>query len=166
MVIAADLCVRGLQGNLRGLVEPEFDRRLDADPSLHRMSHQLTIIVFEKLYAICRLGSGELVPSWVLGAEFLSITRTANELSIVCEERIVPDNLHAERNRRLLQIEGTLAFSLTGVLASVATPLANAGISTFAVSTYDTDYLLVSEKDLSEATQALDAAGHIVRQHS
>ncbi len=105
-------------------------------------------------------------PSWALGAEFLSITRTANELSIVCEERIVPDDLHAERNRRLLQIEGTLAFSLTGVLASVATPLANAGISTFAVSTYDTDYLLVSEKDLSEATQALDAAGHIVRQHS
>src|SRR5260221_11129987 len=128
MVIAADLCVRGLQGNLRGLVEPEFDRRLDVDPSLHRMSHQLTIIVFEKLYAICRLGSGELVPSWALGAEFLSITRTANELSIVCEERIVPDDLHAERNRRLFQLQGRLAFRLTGDLASVVTPLSNAGI--------------------------------------
>src|SRR5260221_1572168 len=101
MVIAADLCVRGLQGNLRGLVEPEFDRRLDADPSLHRMSHQLTIIVFEKLYAICRLGSGELVPRWALVAAFLSITRTANELTLVCMTQTAPVNYQAYRNLRI-----------------------------------------------------------------
>jgi uncharacterized protein len=129
------------------------------------MNHQLTIIVFENLYAVCRLEPDERIPSWAAGARFLSITRTAEELSIVCEERLVPDELHAERTRKLMKIEGTLAFSLTGVLASVATPLAAAGISTFAVSTYDTDYLLVSEKDLQEATRALDAAGHIVRQN-
>ena len=64
-----------------------------------------------------------------------------------------------------MQIEGTLAFTLTGVLASVAAPLANAGISIFAVSTYDTDYLLVSDEDLQEATKVLETAGHVVRQN-
>ena len=62
-----------------------------------------------------------------------------------------------------MQIEGRLAFTLTGVLASVAAPLAKAGISIFAVSTYDTDYLLVSDKDLREAAQALESAGHAIR---
>ncbi|HKF26301.1 MAG TPA: ACT domain-containing protein, partial [Candidatus Acidoferrum sp.] len=75
-----------------------------------------------------------------------------------------PGSAHAERDRRLLQIEGKLAFALIGVLASVAGPLAEAEISIFAVSTYDTDYLLVSENDLDRATQVLDAAGHTVRQ--
>ena len=94
----------------------------------------------------------------------MSVTRTPRELSIVCEDAMVPAAAHAERNRRLLQIEGTLAFALTGVLASVAEPLARAEISIFAVSTYDTDYLLVSEKDLPQAIQALEDAGHTVRQ--
>lgn len=94
----------------------------------------------------------------------MSVTRTALELSVVCAEAMVPESAHAERNRRLLQIEGTLAFTLIGVLASVAAPLAAAEISIFAVSTYDTDYLLVSEKDLQRATEVLDTAGHTVRQ--
>ena len=64
-----------------------------------------------------------------------------------------------------MHIEGTLAFTLTGVLASVAAPLANAGISVFAVSTYDTDYLLVSDEDLQEAMQVLETAGHAIRQN-
>lgn len=130
------------------------------------MSHQLTIVVYPDLYAICRLDSEAAVPGWASGTRFLSITRTASELSIVCEEKMLPEQAHAERNRRLMQIEGTLAFTLTGVLASVAAPLANAGISVFAVSTYDTDYLLVSEEDLQEATQVLEAAGHAIRQNS
>jgi hypothetical protein len=128
------------------------------------MSHQLTIVVYTGLYAICRLDSGAGVPAWAGAARFLTITRTASELSIVCEEQMVPEEVHAERNRRLMQIEGTLAFTLTGVLASVAAPLADAGISIFAVSTYDTDYLLVSEEDLQEATQVLESAGHAIRQ--
>ena len=105
------------------------------------------------------------MPAWAGGARFLTITRTASELSIACEEQMVPEEVHAERNRRLMQIEGTLAFTLTGVLASVAAPQAGAGISIFAVSTYDTDYLLVSEEDLQEATQVLESAGHAIRQN-
>jgi len=128
------------------------------------MRHQLTITIHPERYAICRLESGAPVPAWAGGSDFLSITRTTLELSVVCAEVMVPQSAHAERNRRLLQIEGTLAFTLIGVLASVAAPLAAAEISIFAVSTYDTDYLLVSEKDLQRATEVLDAAGHTVRQ--
>jgi hypothetical protein len=80
------------------------------------MSHQLTIVVLPELYAICRLDANAPVPSWASSADFFSITRTANELSIVCKDSALPEGAHAERERRLLQIEGTLAFSLTGVL--------------------------------------------------
>lgn len=128
------------------------------------MSHQLTITVHPERYAICRLEPDADLPVWAPGTKFLSATRTPLEFSVVCEEAHVPQSVHAERNRRLLQIEGTLAFALTGVLASVAEPLAKAQISIFAVSTYDTDYLLISDKDLQQATQVLDAAGHTVRQ--
>src|SRR5215467_363190 len=128
------------------------------------MSHQLTITVHPEHYAICRLEPDADLPSWAVGTRFLSATRTSLEFSVVCEETQVPPSAHAERNRRLLQIEGTLAFALTGVLASVAEPLATAEISIFAVSTYDTDYLLVSEKDLSRATEVLETAGHTIRQ--
>src|SRR5262249_16227320 len=108
---------------------------------LRPMSHQLTITVHPERYAICRLEPRASVPAWAVGLNFLSVTRTARELSIVCEDARVPESAHAEHQRRLLQIEGTLAFTLSGVLASVAEPLAEAEISIFAVSTYDTDYL-------------------------
>jgi hypothetical protein len=127
------------------------------------MSHQLTITVHSDRYAVCRLEPGATLPAWAGGAEFLSVTRTSHELSIVCSEAMVPESVHAERDRRLLQIEGTLAFTLIGVLASVATPLAEAEISVFAVSTYDTDYLLISERDLRRAAEVLEAAGHTIR---
>jgi len=129
------------------------------------MSHQLTIVIYRKAYAICRLGPDAPMPAWAGGVRFLSITRTANELSIVCEEELVPTDVHAERNRRLMQIEGTMPFTLPGVLASVAVPLADAGITLSAISTYDTDYLLVSDKDFQEATQVLESAGHTIRQN-
>src|SRR5262245_26247760 len=130
------------------------------------MNHQLTIVVYPEAYAICRLGPDAPVPIWATHARFLSVTRTESELSIVCEEQPVPAAVHAERNRRLMRVEGTLAFTLTGVLASLAAPLATAEISIFAVSTYDTDYLLVSNENLQEATEVLEAAGHVVRQNA
>ena len=127
------------------------------------MEHQLTIVVYAEVYAICRLDAQATVPAWAKGTEFISITRTANELSIVCQEDMLPGDIPAERNRRLMRIEGPLAFVLTGVLASMTAPLARAEISIFAVSTYETDYLLVSDKDLQKATEVLEAAGHTVR---
>jgi hypothetical protein len=130
------------------------------------MSRPLTIVTLEKSYAICRLEPDAAVPDWAVSATFCSVTRTKNELSIVCEAERVPQEVKAERNRRVLRIEGPLAFDLTGVLTSVAVPLADAGISIFSVATYDTDYILVSEEDFQEATRVLEAAGHEVRQNA
>ena len=127
------------------------------------MNHQLTITVHPELYAICRLGSSDGVPAWATGEQFATISRTKNELSIVCEDRRVPEEIHAERKRRLMQVEGTLAFSLTGILAAIAAPLAEAHVSIFAVSTYDTDYVLVSDEEMEKAVEALELAGHVVR---
>lgn len=128
------------------------------------MSHQLTIAVHAGCYAICRLEPDAVIPVWATTGEFWSVSRTAHEVSVVCMESAAPAEAHAERKRRLLQIEGTLAFSLTGVMASVTAPLARAEISIFAVSTYDTDYLLVSEEDLHATIAVLEAAGHAIRQ--
>jgi len=127
------------------------------------MNHQLTITVHPELYAICRLDPHAEVPAWAKGERFFTISRTKGELSIVCEDRRVPAETHAERRRRLMQVEGTLPFSLTGVLAAIAAPLAEAEVSIFAVSTYDTDYVLVTENDLERAIAVLEAAGHAIQ---
>lgn len=127
------------------------------------MNHQLTIAVHRGLFGICRLGPEAELPGWASGGKFLTVSRTPLELSIVCDEAKIPKGVTAERGRRLLQVEGVLPFSLTGVLAAIAAPLAEAQISIFAVSTYDTDYLLVSETDLERAIPVLEAAGHAIR---
>ena len=101
------------------------------------------------------------IPVWAFSSGgFVSITRTEEELSIVCDERFVPFEFVAvERGFRMLMVEGPLDFSLTGVMASIAGPLAEAGVSMFAISTYDTDYVLVREERLAEAVEALRGAG-------
>lgn len=128
------------------------------------MSHQLTIVICEKMYAVCQLEPAAMVPTWAEGPEFVSITRTASELSIVCQQDMLPGDVRAEKNRRLMRIEGKLGFELTGVLASVTAPLSKAELSIFAISTYDTDYLLIAGEDLQKATEMLEAAGHTIQQ--
>jgi hypothetical protein len=88
------------------------------------------------------------------------VTRTPTELSIVCREDSVPAGILANRGWRAIAVAGTLDFALTGVLASLVSPLAAAGVSIFAVSTYDTDYVLVKKNTLDRAVAALSAAGH------
>jgi len=95
-------------------------------------------------------------------AAFASFTRTHEELSGVCEESRLPVNIAAQRGRRLLTVKGPLDFALTGVLASLAGPLAEAGVSIFSISTYDTDYLLLAEHDLERGIAALERAGHTI----
>lgn len=110
--------------------------------------------------AIVRLPPGAAVPAWAWTGPLASVTRTADELSVVCLERSAPATEQAERGWRALMVEGPLDFSQTGVLAALTAPLAEAGVSVFTISTYDTDYLLVREEDLPAATGALRAAGH------
>jgi hypothetical protein len=113
-------------------------------------------------YAICRLPAEALIPSWVSRAPFSSITRTVDELSIVCGSDDVPRDVQAQREYRSLVVRGPLDFSLIGVVAALAGVLAAASISIFVVSTYDTDYLLVRAADLDRAVAALRDAGHTV----
>jgi hypothetical protein len=123
--------------------------------------HHLTLLLLPGTYAVCRLPTDDTVPPWAAGP-FLSVTRTADELSVVCGEDAVPAGVRCERGFRCLRVAGTLGFGLVGVLAALLEPLAGAGVSVLAVSTFDTDYLLVREADLGRAAEALRAAGHRV----
>lgn len=102
------------------------------------------------------------MPKWATGGSFCSATRTPHELSIVCEQARVPSDVTMQGGWRALMVEGPLDFELTGVLASLATPLAAAGISIFAIATYETDYILIRDRDLHRAVIALRGAGHTV----
>lgn len=126
----------------------------------------LALILLPDLFAICRLPPDTPLPAWaarVAHGDFVSITRTADELSIVCPQAGVPAGVHAALDWRCLKVAGPLDFALTGVMAALAAPLAQVGISVFAVATYDTDYLLIQSADLPRARAALTGAGHDVR---
>ena len=110
-------------------------------------------------YAVCRLNPDAPVPTWAKGP-FVSVTATRDELSVVCPAERVPDGVQAERGWRVLQLVGPFAFDEVGVMASVAAPLAQAGISLLAMATYDTDYVLVREGACERAIATLRAAGH------
>lgn len=111
--------------------------------------------------AVCRLAAGAESPDWVSG-RFTSITHTARELSIVCDEHAVPADVRCERGWRALEVEGPLDFGLTGILSSLASPLAEADVSIFAISTFDTDYVLVRSENLPRAIGVLEMSGHSV----
>ncbi|CAN5522027.1 ACT domain-containing protein [soil metagenome] len=120
----------------------------------------LRLSVLEDRFAVCRLEPDSEVPSWAAEAEFFSVTYTPSELSIVCTEQNVPEEVRREDGWRALGIEGPLDFSLIGILASIVTPLAEASVSIFATSTYNTDYVLVREDQLDLALAALRDHGH------
>jgi hypothetical protein len=119
----------------------------------------MEVAVLPETLAICRLHASDRIPSWALELHegFVSITRTPDELSIVCPEEAVPPDTTVEEGFRALVVPGPIPFSETGVLASLAAPLAAAGISIFALSTYDTDYVLVREKNVERALHVLHA---------
>lgn len=128
---------------------------------------RLTLFVLDETFGVCRLGGEAAVPAGLLDLELCSITRTREELSIVAPEEVLrrvglPAEARIEGGWACLKVEGPLEFSLVGVLAALSGPLARAGVSLFALSTYDTDYLLVRSAELSRAVAALSEAGHTV----
>ena len=122
----------------------------------------MKLYTLDELYAVVRLEPDAEVPDWVRGGHFWSVTRSDTELSIVCREEDVPSDASAERGWCALELAGPLDFSLTGVVASLVTPLADEEIPIFVVSTFETDYLLVREHDLVRSVAALTSAGHSV----
>jgi uncharacterized protein len=127
------------------------------------MTHRLTLTVLPDTFAVCRLDAGAALPPWATSSKVFSITRTAEELSVLCEQAVVPDGVWCERDWRSVQVVGPIPFSTVGVLASLVQPLADAGITVFAVSTFDTDYLLVKAVDLARAIDAWRRCGYTVR---
>ena len=124
---------------------------------------QLTLRLLPERLAICQLHRDAPFPTWACRGDFYSLTLTPNELSIVCAEENVPADLPCDAGWRVLSSPGPWGFTLTGLVESLAEPLALAGISIFVVSTYTTDYVMVKQNDLNIAMVTLKAAGHIVQ---
>lgn len=122
-----------------------------------------TLSLLPQMYAICRLEPNGPIPFWALmGDDFISLTRTRQELSVACLQENVPANVKAERGWNCLKVEGTFDLSQAGVHASLAIPLARAEISILAIATYETDHILVKAGDLVRTIEVLEAAGHTI----
>jgi len=120
----------------------------------------LDLEVLEGALAVARLGPSETIPEWSEEGELSVVARTGEELSIVCEAAIVPDEIETSGPWRAFRIAGTLDHSLTGILLALAAPLAAAEIPIFAVSTFDTDYVLVPDECFEDARRTLRDDGH------
>ncbi|WP_025436506.1 ACT domain-containing protein [Peptoclostridium acidaminophilum] len=120
----------------------------------------LTMKLLNESFAVCRLEASEPIPEWASYGSFFSITKTAEELSIVCPQENVPGGIKCEPGWRILKVEGPLDFSLIGILSSISSVLAGSGISIFAISTYDTDYILIKDEKTNKAIEVLSANGY------
>ena len=122
--------------------------------------HQLKFLWLKGPYAIVRLAADAAVPEWATRGDFTSITRTADELSIVCRAENLPREIPWSHRWQCLKIEGPFPFSQTGILLSFIAPLASAGVPVFAISTFDTDYVLIQHEFAEVALNAVQRAGH------
>ena len=122
----------------------------------------MRLTVFPGRFAVCRLAAGDAVPATLLRARLVSITRTDGELSIVCPEELAPADAVCEAGWAWLALEGPIPFTATGIMSSLLAPLADARVGIFALSTYDTDAILVKQEQLAAALAALRQAGHEV----
>jgi hypothetical protein len=122
--------------------------------------HQLKFRVLSGAYAIVRLNPDAVLPEWAARGEFTSVSRTGDELSVVCPTAHVPSNIPSPHRWVVLKLEGPFPFSVTGVLVSFLQPLSSNKVPIFAISTYDTDYVLVQEEYREAALELLQGAGH------
>lgn len=122
----------------------------------------MKLVLLSQQLAVCRLSPQNDIPSWALQQRsLLSITYTHDELSIICHASSVPIDVQSEKYWQAIKVQGPLDFSLTGVLSSLATPLAAENIPIFVISTFDTDYILVKEQSVEHARVVLERQGHI-----
>jgi len=121
---------------------------------------QLKLSLLKDKYAICTLPNTAPIPDWALTETPVSITRTDKELTIVCAQDIIPLELQCDFNWRCFKIDGSFDLNQIGVISSISSPLADAGISIYVISTYDTDYFLVQNENLEQAISTLSDIGH------
>ncbi|EKV28134.1 hypothetical protein C882_1135 [Caenispirillum salinarum AK4] len=127
-----------------------------------------TLTLMPEALAVCRLPANAAVPDWAWRGPFQSVTRTGDELSIVCGHDAAPANgsrpgLRVDGPWRVFKLHGPFAFDVTGVVSTLTAPLAEAGVGVFVLSTYDTDWILVKEEQAPKAAGVLREAGHDVR---
>lgn len=128
-------------------------------PFLTHMNYNFSLL--PGTYTVARLAPDTPVPAWAYASPgFSSITRTPDELSIVCPDGVVPQDIRTEGGWRAIKLHGPFAFDQVGILLSFTLPLAQCGVGIFAISTFDTDYILVKAPQLEQAIEALRAAGH------
>jgi hypothetical protein len=127
-----------------------------------KRSFELSLLA--ETFTICHLAPDAAMPVWATQGQFFSITRTSEELSVIVETSLVPAGLRTKITWRAMKVHGPFDLSAVGVLASLVAPLADAGVSVFAVSTFDTDYLLVQCSQLREAITRLRNAAHTVHE--
>lgn len=125
----------------------------------------MNLKLLRETYAVCRLNINEEIPTWALKGDFFSVTKTEDELSIVCLQDKIDNDVKYEKDWRVLKVEGPLDFSLIGILANLSKVLADVKVSIFAISTYDTDYILLKDKDLDVAIEALEKNDYIVKKN-
>jgi hypothetical protein len=123
---------------------------------------RLELTLLTERFAISRLAADAPIPDWATHGSFFSVTRTGDELSVVTEISQVPVGVQSQPGWRVFKVHGPFVLSEIGVLSALAAPLAEAKISLFAISTFDTDYLLVAAETLSAAIAALGRAGHTI----
>jgi hypothetical protein len=122
----------------------------------------MTLRILRERLAVCRLDPGAALPAWAPGDGFCSFTRTANELSVICDESRVPAGVRCETGWRALELIGPFGLDEAGVLSPIVAVLARAGIGILPVATFDTDYVLIREDRLPPAREGLEAAGYRV----
>lgn len=115
--------------------------------------------VLPKRFAVCQLDIAKPLPNWLYSSSFYTVSKTTDELSVVCEEDLVQDEIQKSVGWRLLKINAVLDLSLTGITAQFSTALAKAGVNLSVIATYNTDYILVEETKLTTAISALHASG-------
>jgi hypothetical protein len=123
---------------------------------------QLQLSLLEGMYGICAFESDAPIPEWAVTASLCSITRTEKELTVVCPQNIILAGVKHESNWRCFRVGGSFDLNQTGVISSLAAPLARAGISIFVVSSYDTDYILVKDKKIEQTIAVLSDNGHLI----
>lgn len=123
---------------------------------------QLKFLIQPGSYSLCRLDASEEIPGWVYQSAFYTISKSAHELSVICETKFVPHGIKRNDDWRLLKIDAFLDLSLTGITAKFSAPLAAAGVNLCVIATFDTDYLMVKEEKLEIAINVLKQAGFII----
>lgn len=124
---------------------------------------KLKIRLLQGIYAVCQISNREKVPSWVEEKGFFSVTKTEDEISVVMLQDKISKEIKAEKDWRILKVEGTLEFSLIDILAKISSVLAENQISIFVISTFNTDYILVKEEKIEKAMAVLNLEGYEIK---